>query len=295
MRVNSDNNAIAAAAFRELSAGCPEAYAVVSFIGLIGMRNWSLTRERAFATFAAESGKPFFHLPWRKETETHRATRLAAWLSSLPRHTAVFAVNDFTASEVAAAAQVCRRTIPQDLTLLGVDNNVRLCEEARPTLSSLQIDHERAGFLAARILGESAGSGKSPPSAFLASVGPLLAVRRESTRGGGRCEPHILEAVGIIRRMACEGLSVEALARHVPGSRSLLDLRFREAMGHSIYEEILQVRLERVFDLLRQPDIRVGAIADFCGFRTHHALDKLFRSRFKCSMGEWRRRNVSME
>lgn len=124
------------------------------------------------------------------------------------------------------------------------------------------------------------------------AIGPLLAVRRESTQGGGRREPHILEAVEIIRREACDGLSVAALARRIPGSRALLDLRFREAMGHSVHDEILHVRLERVFDLLRRLETPISAIADFSGFGSLRALDKLFRARYGCSLRAWRKRNA---
>ena len=104
-------------------------------------------------------------------------------------------------------------------------------------------------------------------------------------------EPHILEAVEIIRREACDGLTVAALAARLPGSRRLLDLRFREAMGHSVHEEIQQVRLERVFDLLRRPGTPIGTIADLSGFALHQ-LDKVFRTRFGCSLRTWRQRNA---
>ena len=98
------------------------------------------------------------------------------------------------------------------------------------------------------------------------------------------------KAVEIIRREACDGLTVAKLASRLPGSRSLLDIRFREAMGHSVFDEILQVRLERVFDLLRQPETPISAIADLSGFGSLRALDKLFRSRFGCSLRAWRKR-----
>ena len=120
----------------------------------------------------------------------------------------------------------------------------------------------------------------------------MLAVRRESTQGSGRREPHVLEAVEIIRREACDGLTPTQLVARLPGSRRLLDLRFREAMGHSVMDEILHIRLERVFDLLRRPNMPISAIADFSGFGSLRALDKLFRSRYGCSLRAWRKRNA---
>ncbi len=321
VRVGYDDAAIAEAAFRELSAGLPEAFAVVPFAWPTGRRGWSLRRERAFAALAAASGKPFSRLPWRNEAKELREARLARWLAALPHHTAIFAVGDLAAVETAAAARSCHRSIPRDLTLLGVDSNPVLCEASHPTLSSIQIDHELAGYLAAKAIGDvlatkntkkhkgyvnSVSSVADKNSVNLLNpvkktsietrgaeilVKPLLAVRRESTGGFGRREPFVLEAMETIRREACEGLTVAKLAQRFRCSRPLFDLRFREAVGHSALKEILHVRLEKVFTLLSRTDTPIGAIADFCGFRSHIALHWLFKKRTGMSMGEWRKRN----
>lgn len=113
--------------------------------------------------------------------------------------------------------------------------------------------------------------------------------RRKSTRGYGRREPRIMEAVEMIRREACDGLTAEALAKRFRGTRRLFDMRFREAMGHPPLDEIIHVRLERVLELLAQPDFPISAIADFSGFSSERELQKLFRSRFKTSMRDWRK------
>ena len=289
VRVGYDDAAIAEAAFRELSAGLPEAFAVVPFAWPTGRRGWSLRRERAFAALASASGKPLFRLPWRNEEKESREKRLARWLSALPRHTAIFAVGDLAAVETAAAARRCHRSIPRELTLLGVDSNPALCESSRPTLSSIQIDHELAGYLTAKAIGEMSSRGGTPQKEI--RVKPLLAVRRESTGGYGRRASFVQEAVEVVRREACEGLTAAALAKRFRCSRPLFDRRFREAVGHSPLEEILHVRLEKAFTLLARTDTPVGSVADFCGFRSHIALHWLFKKRTGMSMREWRRRN----
>ena len=384
-----DNAAVARAAFRELSAGNPESFAVVTEAT---SHEWSAVRVRTFRAEASNAGCPcpvYREIRWTEREESLVALR--PWLASLPRHTAIYAVNDPLARRVADAALGAGLRIPQDLTLLGTDNNPACCEASRPTLSSIQLDFERMGYLAARMLaarmtgraelgmkgraelgmkgaasaandGDHSFAPKAHPSFggaaatlhcgnaappfggaaatlhcgsaappfggaaatlhcgkaappfggaaatlhcgnaapslprpdgndSVIAIGPWLPVRRESTGGRGRREPHILEAVEIIRREACDGLTVAALAERLPGSRRLLDLRFREAMGHSVLDEIVQVRLERVFDLLRRPEMPIGAIADFSGFALHQ-LDKVFRARFGCSLREWRKRNV---
>ena len=299
-----DEVAVARAAFRELSSGRPDAYATVIFRQ---PRTWSLAREAAFRAFADAAGRPCLsfrgHWPKKEKTDV-RAKRFAKWLAELPRKCAVFAINDDSAAEVAAAAQAAGRAIPQDLTLLGADNDLSICEASRPTISSLQMDFENVGFLAAKMLGEtlrrsgtSAAAGtarQSHPSQLsrpTVTIGPLLAVRRESTRGRGRREPRILEAVEVIRRKACDGLTARALIDMFPGSRRLFELRFREATGHSVLDEIRHVRLQKAYALLAGTDVPIGAIPDFCGYDCASTLDKLFRAREHMSMQEWRRRH----
>ena len=308
-RICVDNEAVARAAFRELAANNPAAFAVV---GEAFSCEWSEVRVKAFSAEAAKSGLPCRVIrenKWKVREEF--AAFIRPWLADLPRHTAIYAVNDPIARRLADAAIAAGLRIPQDLTLLGTDNNPGICEASHPTLSSIQLDFERMGYLAAKMLGKMlARSGTNETSgttgtacashssqlskmshSTVATIGPLLAMRRESTRGYGRREPHVLEAVEIIRREACDGLTVAGLAKRLPGSRRLLDLRFREAMGHSVHDEILQVRLERVFDLLQRPDMPIGAIADFSGFALHQ-LDRVFRARFGCSLRAWRKRNA---
>ena len=300
-RVASDNAAIAAAAFRELSLGRPAAYGVVGFRAV---RTWSRAREEAFSAMALADGTTchVFRRIWGYggHYDMNREKRLARWLAALPRHTAVFAVSDATAAEVVAAARVAGRDIPHDLTLLGVDDNRAICEAASPQISSIRMDYERAGFLAATLVGKRIGmtaiSGTTasrkvcrPKYPSSISILPLLAMRRESTRGYGRREPYVLQAVDIIRREACDGLTAAELAERLPGTRRLLEMRFREAMGHSILAEIMHVRLEKVETLLADTDTAIGAIADFCGFGSDVELRQVFHARTGMSMREWRK------
>ncbi len=305
VRVPIDNEAIGRAAFGELALLNPPAYAVVDLRHAKG--NWPDQRVKAFKAAVAEAGEPChafsFKHPMEENTspETHR---LAAWLSKLPRRTAVFAVNDQTSADVVEAAGIAHLRIPNDLTLLGVDNNLEVCEVSDPPLSSIQVDFENAGYIAAKTLGNflaaknaKCAKGNYASSASFAAenkfiaIGPLLAVRRESTRGFGRRAPNILAAVEMIRREACDGLTPRELISRFPGSRWLFEMRFREAMGHSVLDEILHVRLERVCTLLATTDMPIEAISDFCGFNSGRSLREHFLSRMKTSLREFRARN----
>lgn len=284
-----DNAAVARAAFAELSAGSPPCFAAVPSLS---NPRWSAVRVAAFAKCCAMAGIPcrvFKALDG--EPASRRIARLAAWLPALPRHSAIFAANDRTAHDIADALRDAMLNFPRDFTVLGVDGTPDgEVAAVRPELSSLQLDFELAGYLAAKALGKMTGSrGQMPQSQTVNNVfGPLLVVRRESTRGWGRRDPHVMEAVEIIRREACEGLTAAALTARMPVSRKHFERRFREAMGHSVLDEILHVRLQAALDMLSLPEPSISAIASFCGFGTERELQKLFRRRMAMSMRQWR-------
>ena len=280
-----DNAAVARTAFRELSAGMPPCLAAVPSPGL---PRWNLVRIATFRALCEEAGiecRTFDGIA--NEDREKRISRLARWLALLPKRTGVFGANDNAARDVVAAAMRVPRHIPKELAVVGVDG---AGEGSFPVpVTSVKLDLELAGYQAARALaerlsGRRGGRPAGPPPSF----GPLLVLRRRSTQGPGRREPLILEAVDVIRREAGEGLTAAALAARFPVSRKHFERRFREAMGHSVLDEILHVRLGMALDMLSQSHVPIGTIADFCGFGTQRGLRKLFRARFGTSMEAWR-------
>lgn len=292
-----DPAAIAAAAMRELSAGMPPCYAVV---GSRTPAKWSLNRVNAFRNVVKAAGAECLSFPDGRCAEGESTDgfieRLARWLAALPDRCAVFAVSDEVAVQVVRAARAAKRPVPRSLTLLSVDNFPELCERADPPISSIQLDFELQGFAAARAIGDDLSrrtAQRAPGQGDRHTLfGPLLTVHRKSTSGHGRHETWILEAVAVIRREACEGLTAASLIQRFPVSKSLFNLRFREAVGHSVHDEILHVRLEAACSLLSQTKTAVGAIPGLCGFQCDSTLDRLFRRRFKMGMREWRKRNA---
>lgn len=284
--VSMDDDAVARAAFQELSSGRPSSFAAVEWREPV---QWARRRVQVFRSLAAEAEAPCEVFAARRgEAVGLRSSRLEHWLAGLPRPCGVFAVNDETGVEVVRACQATRLAMPREITLVGVDNSARYCEAGDTPFTSIQIDFERMGYLAAKMLGEASRTTREDNPV---AVGPLLAVRRKSTGGRGRHEPRILEAVETIRREACNGLTARRLLSRFPGSRRLLEMRFREATGHSILDEILHVRLEQVLTMLAQTDTAIEAIPGLCGFCGNRALERLFRRRFGMSMLEWRKRS----
>ena len=324
--ITCDNAAVGRMAFEELSSTSPPAYAVVS----CGRdRRWARERTAAFLKCCRKVGADcnVAHFPFEREDEFEACvSRMVPWVAALPHRCAVFAVNDLFALAVARAMAAAGRTFPRSLTLVGADGDdpPPWDRELAETISTVRLDFELGGYLAAKALSafaaneglrsaQNEGSRERemkgaayaanemslhcgatapslPPQEAPSSVfPPILVERRKSTRGYGRREPRILEAMDMIRREACDGLTAAELAARFRGTRQLFDLRFREAMGHSPLDEIIHVRLERVLELLSQPDFPISAIADFCGFRSERVLQKHFRSRFHTSMRAWRK------
>ena len=296
--VTCDNAAVARAAYRELSATLPPCYAAVPSHG---MQGWSKDRIDAFQALCGENGAECRVFPAIRVRPGHagddlvrRRRRLAEWIATLPTGCAVFAANDYSAEDVAYAAQTAGKIIPRDLTLVGADgwgDDGR--KGAHPEFSSIQLDFELAGFLAAKMLSamaaDAAGSRRPSPGHGDSTFGPLCVLRRESTRGRGRRDPFILQAVEIIRREATGGLTAAKLATMVPGSRHHFERRFREAMGHSVLDEIMHVRIQAAMTLLAKPELPIGAIADFSGFGSQVELRIIFRARTGMSLRQWRK------
>ncbi|MBR4614828.1 MAG: helix-turn-helix domain-containing protein, partial [Kiritimatiellae bacterium] len=284
----------------ELSDGKPPAYSVVSNTV---ERRWARERIDAFCACCRGAG---FDCPLAVFPEadvprdTPPAKSLVSWAASLPPHCAVFAVNDLCAHNVAKALVAAGRPFPRTVTLVGADGvePPQAADQTIPAMvSSVVLDHEMAGYLAAKMIGEEASrraaeeaepqSNKENLRASTLSAAlresstfpPLLVARRQSTRGRGRREPRILEAMEMIRREACDGLTAAALAARFPGTRRLFDLRFREAIGQPPLDEILNIRLERAMELLVHADSPISVVASQCGFPSEWEFWHFFRKR----------------
>ena len=254
-------------------------------------RFWSDDRERGFRDALALNGmtcETFCggrHSPqsvvWQKAL--HR------WIMQIPKPCGIFAANDSVAAEVLTAAVQAGFEAPREIAVCGVDNFAPICEHTTPTLTSIQPDFLLAGELAARTLGEIVHEKRR--QAIRLTFGPASIVRRASTRAGRRYDPEVTAALELIRRKACDGLSSAAVTATFKCSRRMAEMRFRQAAGHSILDEIQSVRLARAKELLSNTTQDMSCIANFCGFKAANAFWKFFRQETGVSPTEWRMKN----
>lgn len=201
--------------------------------------------------------------------------QLADWVRSLPKPIGIMAAYDIKGQQLLDACREANVAVPEDVAVVGVDNDEILCELCSPPLSSVAPDTFQTGLEAAQLLHDMMeGKAVEPTGHFLK---PLRLVVRESSAGIAIADPHIAAAMRLIREHACDGLNVGDLLEQVPLSRRTLESRFRKLVGRSPHEEILRLKIERIRELLVESDLPLSAIARRTGFAHDEYLSVAFK------------------
>lgn len=268
--ISTDAEATARLAIGELMV---RELAALAFCDLEKPVAWSVARRSAFASFAASYGMNVLSVTPEK-------------LASLPKPCGIFAATDARAAEVLLAAEKAGIRVPEELSVVGVDDDPEVCEICVPTLTSVRPDFHALGFSAAMLLSSHMAQGRF--AARNQKVAPLTVVRRGSTRLLHQDDPVVNRALDLIRTRACEGLSIDEIAALFGGcSRRRVEQRFKESTGQSMTTAILGVRLQRACEYLRAGKLSVSAISDFCGWSSDLAFRKAFKARFGVAPLRW--------
>ena len=287
--VTQNSSATARLAARELLATGFKNFAYIPFPE---KRHWSDERGTVFADAIRCNGKSLFRFQAPTDTTADSVDYLAhlrAFLDQLPKPCGIFAANDRTAEDVIVQARLLEIAIPEDLSIIGVDNYTNICERTRPTLSSIEPDFHAGGLQAAMAMLAIIGShGTDVPIRRHCTFDPLRLVRRASTHSRGKNDPLVIRALDRIRREACLGLTAAQVVADFPCSRVSAENRFRAVTGESILSAIQAVRLDRARELLRNPNQQLKSIANFCGFKNQNSLCKFFLKETGMTMSAWR-------
>ena len=285
--VEHDPVATARTAAKELLSSDCAAYA---FIPNFSPAPWSVSREAAFKEALALHGKtPFSFQFCRKAEDMARWHKdLCGFLKRLPKPCGVFAANDYVGESVLVACAGVGLSVPDDISVVGVDNYAVICENTTPTLSSVAPDLTGAGRLSVELLAKLVHT--RTETIATRTFGVLGLVRRASSHRLHRNYPGVAQALEKIRTMACEGLSSRQALSCMNGSRRLAEMHFRLATGQSVLEAIHARRLERACELLTTTDASVEAVANMCGYGSPVFLQKLFRRKLGVTPSAWRLR-----
>lgn len=242
---------------------------------------WSAIRAAAFAKAIAGQCKPLHEFFWGN------GKTLAQFLSELPKPAGVFAGNDRLSYDVIAACYEADIHIPHEILLIGVDNDPLFCDSTVPTLSSIALNAEEEGFLAAKELDRLLARKRAARGRNI-TFPPGTVVERESTFFLKPAAILVRRALDFIRDNATKDINVSDVARRLGVSRSLLDLRFREFQHTSIAAEIRRARFAEVERKLRETDLSLVKIANLCGFPTLSNMIRSFRAHYGLPPGQWR-------
>ncbi|MFH5802617.1 substrate-binding domain-containing protein [Alienimonas sp. DA493] len=249
---------------------------------------FSLSREEAFRRRLGAAGFDVSacHLDYLPQPPADRPwdvveRDLRAWLTALPRPAAVFASNDRPAREAVEACRSLGFAVPEEIAVLGVDDDEFECRMCRPALSSVANPSVEVGRRAAAMLATLIAGGTPPDRAV--AVPPPRVVTRGSSDATAVRSPGVRAAVRLIREEACRGLNAAEVHRRVAApagrSRRQLEREFRAELGRTVLAEILRVRVERARSLLAETDLDVAAVAAHSGFADARRLAKVFRDR----------------
>lgn len=290
-RVNHDSESLGRVAAREFLSLGLASYGFFGFTDIF----WSDERWRAFADTLKLNGRSATRFTRRffeaegGEVEKGFRRSFSGWLRSLPKPTGVLAANDLLGVEALNVCAAIGLEVPDDVSVLGIDNDEVACENAKPTLSSIRPNFDQAGYLAAELLAERLAHPRTKDAPAYRTFAAAGIVRRQSTRRLPRANADVAKAMEIIRLNACSGLKPRDIFPELTCSRRLAELRFRELIGHSVLDEILAVRLARVKELLAREDVPIDTIAARCGWKSLTQLRDVFRRSEGVGLREWRR------
>ena len=276
--VHTDNKAIAKEAARILSGN--RRFASYAYYPANEDPEWSEVRGSHFLDIAARMvGRNAVRLSHTKLIET---------LCALPRPIGLFAANDTYAVELIGACRKAGISIPSDASVVGVDNEEFLCENATPSLTSIYPDFENEGYTAIAMVANMLAGAKVPPRVVCGLKGSVI---RKSAMSERYAESIVNRAMSLINAKATSGLTVSDVCASLRMSRRLLDMRFSEIKGISPRDAIINRRLDALRKLLKTSDDSIAAICRKCGFGSDNHPKKLFRQRFGMTMRDYRAHN----
>jgi LacI family transcriptional regulator len=280
--VETDDRAIAQLAVEHLAE---RGFRRVAFVGEEAF-NWSRYRAAAFVEAAQERGlqcavAPPITPPSGRTKSAIPGGLLRTWLTSLETPVGIFCCYDIKAQQVLDLCRELDLAVPEQVAVLGVDNDPLLCNLCTPPLSSIAPNTYRTGYVAAELL-ERLLRGESVP-AQPTLVPPLGIETRLSTETLAIEDDDVARALRFIRERAREGIDVSDVLRAVPISRRVLEARFQKLVGRSPHAEIVRIRLLRVRQMLTETDLPLREIARRTGFRHTEYLSVAFKRQYGVS------------
>ena len=244
--------------------------------------------DRAGVDFLVHNSKPRYAPDFHPVSATRN---IGQWLQSVPKPIGVMACYDFKAQEVLDACRQSNLKVPEQVAVLGVDDDRLICELSQPKLSSIVPNTHRTGYEAAELL-ERMMSGELVSVESPLITTPLGITVRESTDTLALDDEQVSIALHYIRRHSNANLRVTDVLKQISLSRRSLEHRFKKLVGRTPHEEIQRVRMNRVKALLCDTELSIQEIAELVGFEYGEYLAAAFRREVGVSPSEYRNKHA---
>lgn len=262
-----------------------------AFCGLT--ESWARERAAGFMEALGLAGKScnIFEADYRTvdpQYDLEQRALIQKWLAGLPRPLALMACNDLRALQVVGACRAAGYLVPNEIAVLGANNDYLRCAFGNPPLSSVATDRQLAGYRAAELLDRMMLAGQCEGQDDI-RIDPIRVVVRHSTDVLAIDDRVTCAAIHHIREFGCRGVTAEDVARHVGVSRHVLERKFRHLVGRSVHAEIRQVQIARIKQLLTETDMPLKNIADLVGIPHTEYVNVMFSRHVGMTPGMFRR------
>ncbi len=249
-----------------------------AFCGM-GDYYWSRDRYEYYRRAVEENGfsVSYFELNPRRIRVARESElqSLAKWLKSLPKPVGMMTCADDCSQHVVEACKSVDIRIPEQVSIVGVDNDDMICELSDPPLTSISMNFEAAGYQTAVLLGQLIEKGKTGQRCI--TVEPTHVEVRTSSNINAIADSDVAAAVRYIQNHASQQLQVSDIMKHVACCQRLLHDKFKQHLGRSIHSEIKRVRIEKIAAMLRDTELSVSQIAVRLGYMNANHLSRYFK------------------
>ena len=256
----------------------------------IGMKDilWSISRYEGYSEqiFTMKKTRT---AQYDVENFQNEIEAIGEWLSALPKPVAMLACNDFMARQVTEICQLQGIKIPEEISLLGVDNDEFMCNISSPTLSSIKLNFEKHGYDIAQALFKMIQEKRTWPARI--PVEAIGVVERMSTNRKIISDPYIREIVDFINRNYTQEIDIKKLTSFIPLSRRAIEMKFKKEMyPHTITSYMMKLRLDYFCRLLENSDLSISVAADKAGFIDSSNFSTLFKKYKGMTPSEYRKK-----
>jgi len=255
---------------------------------------WSRERAEGFEERVNAAGHHVHYFEHRKSRSTdlwyYKSNSLSQWIRSLPKPIALMACDDNQGQHITEACRQIKIRIPEEVAVLGVDNDEMLCELSDPPLSSIAMDVERGGYDTAKLLDKMIKGLKKPYDIL---VKPTQVITRQSTDIYATNDAHIASTLKFIHKNIEKNLHVDEIVKQVPLSRRSLEKRFLQITGLPVYKYIFNLRIEKFTQKLLETDQSIFEIAMDMGLNDSKNIARQFKQVKGCNPVEYRKKYLA--